>query len=213
MTFDEFKEYASKIKKIPLIGAKAHAEMSPNLLNRELNELEIKKRNPKNAAVMALFYPNQNKETHLVLILRNTYKGVHSAQIGFPGGREEVIDKDLAETALRETYEEVGVPPEEVEVLKKISSIYIPPSNFWVQPYIGICQITPTFVRQESEVKEILEIKLDDFLDDKNLVEKNISASYAQNVNVPAFLLNDQIVWGATAMMLSEVKGILKRTF
>lgn len=213
MTFDEFNEYASKIKKIPLIGAKAHAEMSPNFRKKELEGLEIEKRNPKNAAVMALFYPNQDKETHLVLILRNTYEGVHSAQIGFPGGREEVIDNDLAETALRETYEEIGVPPEEVEVLKKLSGIYIPPSNFWVQPYIGICQITPTFVRQESEVKEILEIKLDDFLSDKNLIEKNLSTSYAKNVNVPAFLLNDKIVWGATAMMLSEVKGILKQVF
>ncbi|MAN28043.1 MULTISPECIES: NUDIX hydrolase [Mesonia] len=210
MTFSEFKNSVSKIEKIQLIGEKAHLEMAPNFRKKEIDRIDIASKNPKRAGVMALFYPNAAGETCLTLILRKTYKGVHSAQIGFPGGREEEEDRDLMETALRETHEEVGVAPEEIKVLKKLTKIYIPPSNFWVQPYLGIAEQTPQFMKQESEVEEILEVSLKDFLNDRNLIEKELSTSYAKNVLVPAFYLNEQIVWGATGMMLNEVKGILK---
>ncbi|MDR6300857.1 NUDIX hydrolase [Mesonia maritima] len=211
MTFSEFKKSVSKIEKIDLIGEKAHLEMSPKFRTNELAAIDIEKRSPKMAGVMALFYPDRNENTHLVLILRKTYKGVHSAQIGFPGGRAEKIDKNLQETAIRETYEEVGVEPKKIMVLKELTKIYIPPSNFWVQPFLGITEETPKFVKQESEVEEILEISIKDFLDQSNLIEKNLSTSYATNVNVPAFSLNGHVVWGATAMMLSEVKLMLNQ--
>lgn len=185
--------------------------MSPKFRTNELAAIDIEKRSPKMAGVMALFYPDRNENTHLVLILRKTYKGVHSAQIGFPGGRAEKIDKNLQETAIRETYEEVGVEPKKIMVLKELTKIYIPPSNFWVQPFLGITEETPKFVKQESEVEEILEISIKDFLDQSNLIEKNLSTSYATNVNVPAFSLNGHVVWGATAMMLSEVKLMLNQ--
>lgn len=185
-------------------------EMSPKFRTKELRELDVVKKNPRKAAVLALFYPDKNDNTNIVLILRKTYKGVHSAQIGFPGGKVELTDKDLEETAIRETYEEVGVRPENINILKKLTKIYIPPSNFWVYPFIGITNHTPKFVRQETEVERILEIKLEDFLNESSLVKKRLSTSYAKNVEVPAFLLNDHIVWGATAMMLSEVKMVLK---
>ncbi|MBW2960525.1 NUDIX hydrolase [Mesonia aestuariivivens] len=210
MTFSEFKNSISKIENFEVLGEKAHLQMSPKFRALELNKLDIAARNPKEAGVMALFYPNAFNETCLILILRKTYKGVHSAQIGFPGGRKEKIDRDLEETALRETYEEVGVKPEEIEVKKKLTKIYIPPSNFWVQPFLGIAHYTPNFKKQESEVEEILEVKLSDFLAEESLIEETLSTSYAKNVNVPAFNLNNQIVWGATGMMLNEVKALLK---
>ncbi|MDT0295678.1 NUDIX hydrolase [Mesonia ostreae] len=210
MTFSEFKKSISKIEKIDLFGEKAHMEMSPNFRTKELRELDVVKKNPRKAAVLALFYPNKNNETHIVLILRKTYKGVHSAQIGFPGGKIELTDKDLKDTAIRETYEEVGVRPENINILKTLTKIYIPPSNFWVHPFIGITNHTPNFVRQETEVERILEVKLEDFLNDSSLVQKRLSTSYATDVDVPAFLLNGHVVWGATAMMLSEVKMVLK---
>lgn len=173
--------------------------------------MDIEQRNPLNAGVMALFYPDKTQQTKIILILRKTYKGVHSAQIGFPGGREENLDANLLETALRETYEEVGVRPSDIEVVRKLTKLYIPPSNFWVHPYLGFAKHTPDFWRQESEVEELLEVDLDDFLDDNNLTTKNLSTSYAKNVDVPAFLLNEKIVWGATAMMLNEVKSLLAK--
>lgn len=193
-----------------MFGEKAHMEMLPKFRTKELREVDVEKANPREAAVLALFYPDKDDITNIVLILRKTYKGVHSAQIGFPGGRVELTDSNLEETALRETYEEVGVQPENINILKKITKIYIPPSNFWVHPFIGLANHTPNFVRQETEVEQIVEVKLEDFLNESNLIEKTLNTSYAKNVNVPAFFLNEHVVWGATAMMLSEVKMILK---
>lgn len=158
---------------------------------------------------MAVFYP-KNDQTYFVLILRKTYKGVHSNQIGFPGGRVEVEDRDLEETALRETEEEVGIPQEKIEVIRGLSKLYIPPSNFWVHPYVGVMTETPQLIPQESEVEDILEVKLEDFLNESNFVTRNLSTSYMENIDVPAFLLNDQIVWGATGMMLGELREMLR---
>ena len=143
--------------------------------------------------------------------LRKTYKGVHSNQIGFPGGKVEETDIDLKATALRETHEEVGVSPEKVTIIKSLSEVYIPPSNFEVQPFIGLSNTLLSFEAQESEVEEIVEIRVSDFLDDSNLFSQRLSTSYAENVEVPAFRLNGHVVWGATAMMLSEIKELLNQ--
>ena len=112
---------------------------------KELEASVIKKKNPRKAAVMALFYPDFEQVTHLLLILRKTYEGVHSNQIGFPGGKVEKGDADLLTTALRETHEEVGVAPAQINVLRALSEVYIPPSNFEVRPYMGLCQKPTTF--------------------------------------------------------------------
>lgn len=147
----------------------------------------------------------------MVLILRKTYQGVHSNQIGFPGGRVEEEDENLEHTALRETEEEVGIPRSEVQVVRKLTRLYIPPSNFWVQPFVGLLEKTPNLIPQESEVEKILEVDLDDFLNEQNLINQTLSTTYAQNIEVPAFMLNGHVVWGATAMMLSELKEMLKK--
>lgn len=185
--------------------------MAPEFRVEELRRARIRKRNPKKAAVLALFYPSRNDFTNLLLILRKTYNGVHSNQIGLPGGKTEETDADLEETALRETYEEVGVLPEKVHLITALSEVYIPPSNFEVQPYVGLSHDTLSFVPQETEVEEIVEVALSDLLDDSNLFYQNLSTSYAENVEVPAFKLEGYTVWGATAMMLSEIKELLKQ--
>jgi len=179
-----------------------------------LIELKTKARelnSARRAGVLALFYPNSNMETCLILILRKTYKGVHSAQIGFPGGKFEDEDVNLEATALRETEEEVGVPREVVSVIKELTEIYIPPSNFFVQPFLAITAKTPNFIAQEEEVEALIEVPLSHFMDDALLTTKVLTTSYATNIDVPAFLLNGHIVWGATAMMLSEVRELIKR--
>lgn len=178
---------------------------------QELKNLDLSKKNPKQAAVLSVFYPGLKDETKFVLILRKTYKGVHSNQVGFPGGRVEEDDIDLIHTALRETEEEVGIPRQEVQVIKELTKLYIPPSNFWVQPYLGIMEKTPNLVPQEAEVEAILEIDVEEFLSDSCMIRQTLSTSYAKNINVPAFLLGGHVVWGATAMMLSEMKDILKQ--
>jgi len=194
---------------MPLPGEEAHKKLAPLIRINELSEIDMSKMNPQKAGVMAVFYPGDDKQTRLVLILRKTYKGVHSNQVGFPGGRVEIEDRDLEETALRETEEEVGIPRNDIEVIKKLTRLYIPPSNFWVQPYVGILKNKPRMVAQESEVEAILEVKLSEFLDDKNVITEILSTSYANDIEVPAYRLNGHVVWGATGMMLSEVRELL----
>ncbi len=185
--------------------------MSPIDRLKELTEHSRKKNTANKAAVMALFYPNDADETYLVLILRKTYKGVHSAQVGFPGGKAEPFDASAQQTALRETEEEIGVSQQDITVLKKATEIYIPPSNFFVQPFIGICNKTPNFIAQEEEVEAIIEVALSHFMDDGICITRTLTTSYATDIEVPAYLLNGHVVWGATAMMLSEVRELLKQ--
>ncbi|QYA26859.1 CoA pyrophosphatase [Gramella sp. MT6] len=209
MEFEIFKNRISKLKKMQLPGESAHRKLAPLIRINELEKIDMSKRNPQEAGVMAVFYPDIEMETRLVLILRKTYKGVHSNQVGFPGGRVEESDKDLRDTALRETEEEVGIPQNEIEVIKELTRLYIPPSNFWVQPYLGLMSHTPKMIAQESEVEKILEVKLSDFLNDENVITENLSTSYAKEIEVPAYSLNGYVVWGATGMMLSEIRELL----
>lgn len=210
MDFDEFKYKISNLKKLKLPGEEAQHKLAPILRIKELEETDIATKNPNMAGVMVVFYPNESDKTNFILILRKTYKGVHSNQVGFPGGRMEIFDKNLKHTALRETEEEVGIPQEKVEIVKKLTKLYIPPSNFWVHPYVGLIEKTPILVPQISEVEKILEINIDELLNDKSLIKQKLSTSYASNIEVPAFSLSGHIVWGATAMMLSELKELLK---
>ncbi|MEZ4811404.1 MAG: CoA pyrophosphatase [Allomuricauda sp.] len=211
MDFNEFYQLALKIKNLPLPGVDSHYKMSPALRVQWLKSHKIEERNPKKAGVMALFYPDADLKTRLLLILRKAYEGVHSNQIGFPGGKLERQDRSLQETALRETHEEVGVPPNAVEVIKELSEVYIPPSNFMVQPYMGIYREPQPFVIQENEVESLVEVYVSDFLDDSNHIEEILSTSYAKNISVPAYKLNGYTVWGATAMMMSEIKELLQK--
>ncbi len=211
MKFDEFLKSISKIENIPLPAEASQFKMVPPFRQELIKRQKVAKKKAKEAGVLALFYPDLEHQTKLVLILRKTYKGVHSAQVGFPGGKLEPQDKSLKDAAVRETFEEVGVPLNTIEVIKQLTQVYIPPSNFNVQPFIAITRKMPSFIKEEAEVEQIIEVDLPHFLDDKVLTSKKLKTSYSVEVEVPAFKLNGHIVWGATAMMLSEIKDILKQ--
>ncbi|WMI64461.1 CoA pyrophosphatase [Aestuariibaculum sp. YM273] len=210
MNFDEFLLVASKIKNIPLPAESAQFKMVPTFRREELRLEREAVKQARQAGVMALFYPDRSYTTHIILILRKTYKGVHSAQVGFPGGKLEDDDPSIEAAAVRETFEEVGVPQHSINVLRQLTEVYIPPSNFYVFPFIGFCHETPQFIKQDEEVEALIEVALSDFLDDTNVIAKTVQTSYSPEVEVPAFKLNNHVVWGATAMMLSEVKDLLK---
>lgn len=210
MKFSTFLESIVNIEHIDLLGETAHAKMSPPYRLKMANKMQAKRESAQVAAVLALFYPDESDNTLLVLILRNTYKGVHSAQVGFPGGKVEVSDTSLMETALRETEEEVGVKEHLVEIVKTMSPIYVPPSNFMVHPFMGISKESLDFIKEDDEVESIIEVKVQDFLDEATVIQTKVPTSYNVEVEVPAFLLNGHVVWGATAMMLSEIKVLLK---
>jgi 8-oxo-dGTP pyrophosphatase MutT (NUDIX family) len=213
MTFSTFTKRIVKIANLDLPGEASHYKMAPIERLQELTKQSLKNNKAKKAAVMVLFYPNQDDETLLALILRNTYKGVHSAQVGFPGGKQEPSDISAEHTALRETQEEIGVLQQDIIVLKKLTQIYIPPSNFFVEPFMGVCKTTPQFILQETEVEALIEVKISDFLDDNIYCTRRLSTSYATDIEVPAYILNTHVVWGATAMMLSEVRELLKQLY
>ena len=210
MDFDYFLSLNSRIEEMRLGGLESQFKMIPK--ERKMINIEsIREANPKKAAVLALFYPDKFNLTHFLLILRASYDGTHAAQIGFPGGKFEKDDKNLKYTALRETSEEVGIPMEEIKMIRKITDTYIPPSNFMVSTYLGISHYRPLF-KTNHEVEEIIEVPLHDLLNDKSVSIQNLTTSYMENIDVPCFHLNNKIVWGATAMMLSEIKDLIKES-
>jgi 8-oxo-dGTP pyrophosphatase MutT (NUDIX family) len=210
MLFTDFVKHLPKIEKESLLSRDAHIKMAPLERISYSDETQYLDKNPKKAAVLMLFYP-KNERTHLALIVRNSYPGVHSSQIGFPGGKVELSDANLTETALRETHEEVGIASHQIQVVKTFSEIYIPPSNYLVAPFMGIAYEELTFIPDPNEVKKVLELSIADFLDEQILTKVTMSTSYATDIEVPAFQVDKYIVWGATAMMMSELKEVIKK--
>jgi len=209
MLFSEFTKLIPKILNQQLPALTAHIKMAPVERQQTLGIEDYSKYNPRKSAVMMLFYP-KNNDACLILIKRNTYPGIHSAQISFPGGKAEVTDKDLADTALRETFEEIGVVPANIDVVMPFTNIYIPPSNFIVAPFLGISLSVPEFKPNPDEVAQLIELPLNVFLDDSIVVNVPMQTSYRDSITVPAFKVEEHIVWGATAMILSELKETIK---
>ncbi|MFD2528588.1 NUDIX hydrolase [Polaribacter marinaquae] len=209
MKFNQFKSNINSFKTSKLGGLDAQFKLAPELRLR-YDADKIKASNPKKAAVLALFYPNENNETTFILTERASYKGTHSAQISFPGGKIDISDKNLEATAVREANEEIGIKTESVEIIRELTDVYIPPSNFLATPFIGYLSKRPKFITN-YEVETTIEVLLEDLLNDTSLTTVNLSTSYMKNTDVPCFKLNGYVVWGATAMMLSEIKELLKQ--
>jgi 8-oxo-dGTP pyrophosphatase MutT (NUDIX family) len=155
------------------------------------------------ASVLILLYP-LNDNPFLVFIRRIEYDGVHSGQISFPGGEREPADTTLADTALREAWEETGIEPGRVTLLGKLTELYIPPSNYLVTPIVGFTPERPSFRADPSEVQEILEIPLDRLRSSSSLRESKIRLGRDQTVTAPSYDVDGAVIWGATAMILSE---------
>lgn len=209
MNFNLFYNHISAIKKAALSGIDAHFEMAPIERKLILKQLKIPN-NAKKSAVLAIFYPDDNNEVVFILTKRSSYNGTHSKQISFPGGKFEESDIDVKNTALRETEEEIGIKINNFQVIKKLSPVYIPPSNFIVSPFLAILNSKPS-LKKNYEVDKILKIKLSELLSDKSLSKAYVKSSKNTQIEAPCFLLENHIVWGATAMMLNEIKLLIKR--
>lgn len=166
---------------------------------------------PKESAVLILFYPQEDR-IHFPLMVRPTYPGVHSGQISFPGGKYELEDQTLEKTALREAKEEIGIDPSQVEIFGQLSAHYIPPSNFNIEPYLAFAKTKPYFVKEEKEVEEILEVALDNILDQNLRKRTKLTPYNGVEIETPYFDVQGRVVWGATAMILSELAEIIKQT-
>jgi 8-oxo-dGTP pyrophosphatase MutT (NUDIX family) len=208
MDFNHFKKNLSNLREIPLGGLEAQFELAPKFRQKYTEEF-LEATNAKKAAVLALFYPNTQGDVCFLLTLRANYSGVHASQISFPGGKFDSADDSLENTALREAQEEVGICPDDVCIFKQMTNVFIPPSNFMVTPFLGLLDYTPTLIKNE-EVEENIAVLLKDLLNEKAFTTTVVTTSYAQNIPVPCFNLSNFMVWGATAMMLNEIKVLLK---
>lgn len=164
------------------------------------------------AAVLALFYPHRH-DWRLVLIQRATAhpNDRHGGQISFPGGKVEPEDETLAQAALREAEEEVGAPSDQIRILGRLTELYIPVSNYLVHPFVGYLDHVPRLRRQVSEVDAILEVPFREFEDSSNIRLTDIRISEQIFLReVPYFAVQDKVVWGATAMIISELLEVVK---
>jgi 8-oxo-dGTP pyrophosphatase MutT (NUDIX family) len=192
-----------------LPGRASHLGMAP-IYRRD----EIDKDYPDSAvksSVLILYYLKRN-EPYVVFIRRPIYKGVHSGQIALPGGRWEITDKSLYHTALRESAEEIGIFPEEVEYCGKLTDLYIPPSNYIVSPFVGLYKGVPHLRPDTIEVQEIIEIPFSLLLDETFRKVVTIEIDSNVNIEAPCFEISNNIIWGATAMMLNEMIILWKST-
>lgn len=195
--------------KKPLPGFMAQQLMEP--ISRKLNIAKKENKSvPKKSAVLILLYPYKN-EIYTVFIKRPYYNGVHSAQIAFPGGKKEENDFDLKATALREAFEETGIIENNVKVIGNLSLLYIPPSNFDVLPIIGYSLSKPSFVPDKKEVDKIIETPFFKLQDKSIIKEVIIKNRQGTKYNVPAYYINNEIIWGATAIIISELNQIVSK--
>ncbi len=207
-TFTQFiKEVETQFSK-PLPGLASQMKMSPVTRKMEMDKL-TNKTLPKESAVLILFYPHQNN-IYTVFIKRPKYPGVHSGQIAFPGGKYEEEDFDLTQTALREAQEEIGINPNQVTVLGNLTNLFIPPSNFNVLPVVGYTYSKPNFIPEAQEVDEIIEVNINQLTDPLNKQFREILHRNQTKVKVPAYYINDLVIWGATAMIINELIDIIK---
>lgn len=203
MHFKTFLNTLETYQSKPLSGIQSHLKFAPKTHFQQPDSIT-----PKKAAVLALFYPDNDNNTCILLTKRASYKGTHSAQISFPGGKTTQEDTSLKRTALRETYEEVGIASNKIEIIRALTNVYIPPSNFLVTPFIGYSTKNPS-LNINHEVEAIISVRIESLLNDQHTTNFNINNSYLTNVDVPCFKFRNHIIWGATAMILQEIKTLL----
>ncbi len=163
---------------------------------------------PKPGSVLILLYEEEGK-IKFPLTKRPEYLGAHAGQISLPGGKAEA-GEDYIQTALREGEEEIGIHARELKVIGRLSDFFVIPSNFLIVPVMAYSLTKPKFVPQESEVVKILEGNLDDLVRDDAIQTKEILAAKMYPMLAPHFLIENEIVWGATAMMLNEFRMIVR---
>jgi 8-oxo-dGTP pyrophosphatase MutT (NUDIX family) len=192
----------------PLPGEDAQYLMAPSgrtRVNPAAPDIDYR-----NSSVLILLYPH-NDSISTVLIKRHDYQGAHSGQIGFPGGKHEKTDGSFEATALRESQEELGIDPNSVTLVGSLTNVYIPVSRFKVHPYVGVAAVRPVFTPDPFEVKDVLEIDLRKLTDKTAVGETVITTNGGFKIKTPYYNVEGFIVWGATAMIISELNAVIDR--
>jgi 8-oxo-dGTP pyrophosphatase MutT (NUDIX family) len=196
-----------------LPGPLAHTKVAPADRIKGLQERQWPL-NAKRSAVSFLLFP-KNGSLHTLFMKRPEYPGVHSGQVSLPGGQKDPTDTDLQATAIREYFEETHVQLSPAHYLGQLTEFYIPPSNFLVQPYIAFIDELPPLIPQESEVASLHEVSLKElfepacFLEEEIIVRNRSGNNYT--IKAPCYKIKELVIWGATAMMISELEWIFRK--
>ena len=205
-----FRSFVTQLESLlnkELPGESAQFSMAP--VNRmRLQDISKDNYKPKQSAVLILLFPEANS-IKTILIQRGKYEGVHSGQIAFPGGQYEEGDLDLKQTALRETFEEIGISSENISVVGCLTDVYITPSNFLVKPYVGIMNQKPNFILDSNEVALVIPVDLLRLNSKDIRKEKSILQSGGFKIKTPYYEIEGLTVWDATAMMISELNAVV----
>jgi 8-oxo-dGTP pyrophosphatase MutT (NUDIX family) len=197
--------------KQPLPGQEAQYRLVPFYRKDDFNE-PFDPGEYRLSAVMVLLCCREPGKWFIPLTLRSEYAGTHSAQVSLPGGKYDDSDESLVQTALRECYEEIGLS-QPIEVLGPLTTLHIPVSRFVVHPFVGVFGARQwQYVSHEREVKAIIELPLEELLNDEIVQSGDITVSNGLKVKAPYYLFEGHRIWGATAMILSELKQLLKES-
>jgi 8-oxo-dGTP pyrophosphatase MutT (NUDIX family) len=190
---------AEILKNGKVAGLKSQLKAAPPFRESSFSRENLA--NCRNASVLILLFPSKDdvNEIEGVLIERSEYDGVHSKQIGFPGGERDSNDVGDIETAIRECKEELGVKVDIENVLGPLTPLYIPPSNFLVKPYVAWLSERPLFSIDPKEVNSFILFQVSDLNEESNWCNYTVNG-----VVVPGIKFGKHLVWGATAMMLRE---------
>ena len=209
MKFQKLVGALTRRLELPMPGAEAHELMRAWPATGNPLPKFTHKTPPKPGSVLVLLYPNENDEAVFPLIKRPDYPGAHSGQISLPGGKMEPGEDHIA-TALREASEEIGVDVSEPTVIGRLSEFFVIPSNFLIVPVIAFVNKKPQFVPDRREVVRILEARLSDIVPDEAILNKEILAAGQYKLMAPHFEIDGEVVWGATAMILNELRVCIK---
>jgi 8-oxo-dGTP pyrophosphatase MutT (NUDIX family) len=211
MHFERFIEALAREFKKDLPGETAQLNMSPlGRANREQARALVP--NPKPSAVLVHIF-NKNGVPHTLLMKRNSYHGVHSAQMSFPGGKLEMFDKNLLDTALREFEEEMGISARQFDLLGELTGLIIPPSGFEVSPFVTFSHQNHQWNPDPVEVATVVEVPLTDLFHPDSKVKSIVNAGGGKyKLKAPSYKIENHVIWGATAMIISELEELAKRT-
>ncbi|MFV0346119.1 MAG: NUDIX hydrolase [Bacteroidales bacterium] len=189
-----------------LPGEKAHEPMLPP--TRKPNSQITDKDTFTRSSTVLLIYPYKG-ESYTCFIRRTSKMKHHAGQIGLPGGRREFMKESALQAAVRETEEEIGIPCDDIEVLGKLSNVYISVSNYKMEPFVGLLRYTPTFKISAGEIETLYTLPLQKMIDTPiSQVRMNYRGAKAK---VPGFVHDDFIIWGATAMVINEFIELCKK--
>ncbi|MCB0686647.1 MAG: CoA pyrophosphatase [Saprospiraceae bacterium] len=203
----EFRSALKERLKGPLPGRAAQLQMAAYAGRLSFDAPE----NPLRAAVLLLLH-GQGPDHKTILIERVSHdQDKHSGQISFPGGKLDECDETLEACALREAHEEIGVIQEKIEVLGRLTDLYIPVSGFMVTPVVGVIDRLDALTPQPTEVAEILEVPLSMFFSQQTRQIRDLAIPNGIILrNVPYFDVYGKVLWGATAMMMNEFIQIVE---